>query len=203
MTKRGTLTLKLTVAAFALCGFTASAQAHIIIEGFQGRANYNEFLTLMVPHGCGVSDTTELRMRIPGNIPLFVPEEKAGWETELVMRKLDAPITRGNRTITEVYDEVIWRGHLPTAHLGVFKFMARIIGPVDSVVPFRVIQTCGETQDRWIDVVADGEPGWKMFALDAPAPFIVIVEGDGPQRGASSEEIGAERQRLGIGSERQ
>jgi len=198
-----TSTLKLMAAAFALCGFSASAQAHIIIEGFQGRANYNEFLTLMVPHGCGASDTTALRMRIPANVPLFVPEEKAGWTTELIMRKLDEPITRGNQTITEVYDEVIWRGHLPTAHLGVFKFLARITGPVGSVVPFRVIQICGEEQDRWIDVVAEGEPGWKMWALEAPAPFIVIVEPDGPQRGASSEEIGAERQRLGTGTERQ
>ena len=200
MTKRWTSTLKLTAAAFALCGFAASAQAHVIIEGFEGRANYNEFLNLMVPHGCGLLDTTEVRMKIPASVPLFAPEEKDGWETELVMRKLDEPLKRGNQTITEVYDEVIWRGNLPATHLGVFKFLARITGPVGSVVPFRVVQSCGDKQDRWIDVVEEGEPGWKMWALEAPAPFVTVVEGDGPQLGASMQEIGAERQRLGSGT---
>ncbi|MEQ8735751.1 MAG: YcnI family protein [Rhodospirillaceae bacterium] len=189
--------LKSTAAALAVCAMVTPANAHVIIEGFEGRANYNEFLNLMVPHGCGLLDTTEVRMKIPASVPLFAPEQKDGWETELVMRKLDEPIKRGNQTITEVYDEVIWRGNLPALHLGVFKFLARITGPIDSVVPFKVIQTCGDKEDRWVDVVDDGEPGWKMWALEAPAPFVVVVEGDGPQLGASMQDIGAERQRLG------
>ncbi|MEQ8508337.1 MAG: DUF1775 domain-containing protein [Rhodospirillaceae bacterium] len=189
--------LKSTAVALAVCAMVTPANAHVIIEGFKGRANYNEFLNLMVPHGCGLLDTTEVRMKIPASVPLFAPEEKDGWETELVMRKLDEPIKRGNQTITEVYDEVIWRGNLPALHLGVFKFLARITGPIDSVVPFKVIQTCGDKEDRWVDVVDEGEPGWKMWALEAPAPFVVVVEGDGPQLGASMQDIGAERQRLG------
>ncbi|MDG2242191.1 MAG: DUF1775 domain-containing protein [Rhodospirillaceae bacterium] len=197
--------LKVNALAAAICigGFVSEAQAHVIIEGFEGRANYNEFLNLMVPHGCGVLATTEIRMKIPASVPLFAPEEKDGWETELVMRTLDEPIKRGRQTITEVYDEVIWRGNLPATHLGVFKFLARITGPVGSVVPFKLIQSCGERQDRWVDVVDDGEPGWKMWALEAPAPFVVVSEGDGPQLGATMQEIGAERQRLGQGSGRQ
>lgn len=147
--------LKSTAVALAVCAMVTPANAHVIIEGFKGRANYNEFLNLMVPHGCGLLDTTE------------------------------------------VYDEVIWRGNLPALHLGVFKFLARITGPIDSVVPFKVIQTCGDKEDRWVDVVDEGEPGWKMWALEAPAPFVVVVEGDGPQLGASMQDIGAERQRLG------
>lgn len=196
-------TLKIATAAMCLAGFSATANAHVIIETFEGRANYNEFLNLMVPHGCGTLDTTEIRMKIPASVPLFAPEEKDGWETELVMRKLDEPIKRGRQTITEVYDEVIWRGNLPALHLGVFKFLARITGPVGSVVPFKLIQVCGDQQDRWIDVVDEGEPGWKMWALEAPAPFVVVVEGDGPQLGASMQEIGAERARLGQGAGRQ
>ena len=189
--------LKSTAVALAVCAMVTPANAHVIIEGFKGRANYNEFLNLMVPHGCGLLDTTEVRMKIPASVPLFAPEEKDGWETELVMRKLDEPIKRGNQTITEVYDEVIWRGNLPALHLGVFKFLARITGQIDSVVPFKVIQTCGDKEDRWVDVVDEGEPGWKMWALEAPAPFVVVVEVDGPQLGASMQDIGAERQRLG------
>lgn len=195
--------LKVTAAALALVGVSTTADAHLIIENFEGRANYNEFLNLMVPHGCGPLATTEIRMKIPPSVPLFAPEEKEGWETELVMRTLDEPIKRGRQTITEVYDEVIWRGNLPAYHLGVFKFLARITGPVGSVVPFKTIQTCGEKSDRWVDVVEGGEPGWKMWAQEAPAPFVVVVEGDGPQLGATMSEIGAERKRLGSGAGRE
>lgn len=196
--------LKVVAALLSLAGFSTTADAHIVIENFEGRQNYNEFLNLMVPHGCGPLATTEIRMKIPASVPLFAPEEKDGWETQLVMRALDEPIKRGNgQVISEVYDEVIWRGNLPSLHLGVFKFLARITGPVGSVVPFKTIQTCGEKQDRWVDVVEDGEPGWKMWALEAPAPFVTVVEGDGPQLGASMQEIGAERKRLGSGASRE
>lgn len=195
--------IRTAAAIFILMGLSAPAGAHIVIENFEGRQNYNEFLNLMVPHGCGPLATTEIRMKIPASVPLFAPEHKDGWETELVMRTLDEPIQRGRQTITEVYDEVIWRGNLPSLHLGVFKFLARITGPVGSVVPFKAIQTCGEKQDRWVDVVEEGEPGWKMWALEAPAPFVVVVEGDGPQLGATMPEIGAERKRLGSGAGRE
>ena len=184
----------------SLSGGLSSANAHLIVENLKGRANYNEFLNLMVPHGCGPLATTEIRLKIPSAVPLFAPEEKDGWETELVMRTLDEPIKRGRQTITEVYDEVIWRGNLPATHLGVFKFLARITGSIGSVIPFKTIQTCGDKQDRWVDVVEDGEPSWKMWAQEAPAPFVVVVEGDGPQLGAPMRDIGAERQRLGQGA---
>lgn len=195
--------LKVSALILSLAGISGVANAHVVIENFEGRQNYNEFLNLMVPHGCGPLATTEIRMKIPPSVPLFAPEEKDGWETQLIMRTLDEPIQRGRQTITEVYDEVIWRGNLPSLHLGVFKFLARITGPVGSVVPFKTIQTCGEQSDRWVDVVDEGEPGWKMWALEAPAPFVTVVEGDGPQLGATMREIGAERQRLGSGSGRQ
>ena len=192
-----TSVLSLAVAA-VLVGLPMSSNAHVIIEGFEGRANYNEVLTLIVPHGCGDKDTTQIRMQIPPAVPLFSPEEKDGWKTELVMRTLDEPITRPNgQVIREVYDEVIWTGNLPAYHMGVFKFLARITGETGSVVPFRLIQVCGEQQDRWVEVVESGEPGWKMWALEWPAPFVTVVDGGGPQLGASMRDIQTERQRIG------
>ncbi len=111
----------------ALAAFIAlpvSGNAHVIIEGFEGRVNYNEVLTLIVPHGCGTKPTTQIRMKIPPAVPLFAPEEKDGWNTELVMRELDEPITRPNgQVIREVYDEVIWTGDLPATHMGCSSFL--------------------------------------------------------------------------------
>lgn len=190
--------LRTAVAAAVLTSLSIGAQAHVIIEGFEGRKNYNEVLNLIVPHGCGEKPTTKIRMKIPPSVPLFAPEEKDGWTTELKMRTLDEPITRPNgQVIREVYDEVVWTGNLPAYHMGVFKFLARITGETGSVVPFRLIQVCGDQEDRWVEVVDAGEPGWKMWALEWPAPFVTVVDGAGPQLGATMQEIGAERQRLG------
>ena len=185
-------------AAFWMFVTTTVADAHLVIENMKGRANYNEFLSLMVPHGCGNLATTEIRMQIPESVVLFSPEQKGGWETELVMRKLDEPVTRPNgAVISEVYDYVVWRGNLPANQLGVFKFLARIPGKVGSVVPFRTIQTCGEQVDRWIDVVEDGEPAWKMWTNSMTAPFVEVVAPDGPQLGATPDMLRAERAKRG------
>ncbi|MSO97990.1 MAG: DUF1775 domain-containing protein [Rhodospirillaceae bacterium] len=75
-------------AGFAVVAFaTMPAKAHIIIENMQGRAGYNELLTLVVPHGCGAGATTELRMKVPPEITLIVPEKAVGWQVELVKKK--------------------------------------------------------------------------------------------------------------------
>ena len=189
----------LSLAAFAaLITLPESGNAHVIIEGFEGRKNYNEVLTLIVPHGCGEKATTQIRMQIPPSVPLFSPEVKDGWATELKMRTLDEPVTRPNgQVIREVYDEAVWTGNLPAYHMGVFKFLARITGDDGDVVPFRLIQVCGDQEDRWVEVVDEGEPGWKMWALEWPAPFVTVVDSGVPQLGATMQEIGAERQRLG------
>jgi uncharacterized protein YcnI len=188
------------VSGFALLSALNSANAHLVIENFKGRAGYNEFLNLMVPHGCGPLATTELRMEIPASVALFSPEQKDGWETELVMRKLDEPIKRGPRVISEVYDEVIWRGNLAANQLGVFRFLARMPNTVGSVVAFKTIQTCGDEIDRWVDVIEEGEPAWKMWVASKPSPFVEVVEPDGPQLGATMKQLQEARQQAGGGS---
>ena len=166
-----------------------SVNAHLVIENFKARAGYNEFLSLMVPHGCGSMATTEIRMKVPESVPLFAPEQKAGWETEVVMRKLDEPIRRGPMVVTEVLDEVIWRGNLPANQLGVFRFLARIPNAVGSVVPFKTIQRCGDEEVRWVDVIEDGQPAWMMWVPVEPSPFVEVVAPDGPQLGATMQQL--------------
>ena len=133
-------------------------------------------------------------MKVPAGVALFAPEQKAGWETEVVMRKLDEPIRRGPTVITEVFDEVIWRGNLPSNQLGVFHFLARIPDNVGAVVPFKTIQKCGDEEVRWVEVIADGEPAWKMWVEAEPAPFVEVIEGPGPQLGATMQQLQEARQ---------
>jgi uncharacterized protein YcnI len=188
------------LATLTLSTWVGSAQAHLVIENFKGRAGYNEFLNLMVPHGCGSQATTEVRMKVPGSVALFAPEQKAGWETVVVMKKLDEPIRRGPMVITEVFDEVIWRGNLPANQLGVFRFLARIPDAVGTVLPFKTIQKCGDEEIRWVEVVEDGEPAWKMWVTPEPAPFVEVVQPAGPQLGATMKQLQDARQQAGAGA---
>lgn len=185
------------VSGFLLLTAFSSANAHLIIENFKGRAGYNEFLTLMVPHGCGPLATTELRMKVPASVALFAPEQKDGWETQVIMRKLDEPIKRGPMVISEVFDEVVWRGNLPSNQLGAFRFLARMPNAVGTVVAFKVIQKCGETEDRWIDVIDAGEPAWKMWVAPQPAPFVEVIDAGVPQLGATMKQLSEARKQAG------
>ena len=108
--KRFLFLIAATTGALTLSA-ASSANAHIVIENFKGRAGYNEFLTLMVPHGCGPAPTTELRMKIPDGISPAVPEQKEGWETQVIMKKLDEPIRgEGGRMISKSFENPIhWR----------------------------------------------------------------------------------------------
>ena len=189
----------LLCAAGALCVLISmpDANAHLVIENFKGRAGYNEFLNLMVPHGCGSQPTTQIRMKVPESVALFAPEQKAGWETEVVMRKLDEPIRRGPTVITEVFDEVIWRGNLPANQLGVFKFLARMPNAVGSIVAFRTIQTCGDEEVRWVDVIEEDQPAWMMWVAPEPSPFVEVIAPDGPQLGASMQQLREAREQMG------
>ena len=76
------------LALTSLALFSAnSTRAHIIIEDMQGRAGYNEMLTLIVPHGCGAEATTAIRLKVPEEITLIVPHAGDGWDVEIKKRQ--------------------------------------------------------------------------------------------------------------------
>ena len=174
------LTCGLTV-GFLLAGQSAS-KAHIIIEDMQGRAGYNEMLTLIVPHGCGADPTTAVRMKVPEEITLVVPHPGDGWDVEIKKRKTDNPVMREGRPISEVVDEIVWSGNtLPSEELCLFKFMAGLPRTPGKVLYFKTIQVCGDKEYRWVETHYNDEEYWRVWLLKAPAPFAVIVETDKPQ----------------------
>ena len=169
---------------------TSSANAHIIIEDMQGRAGYNEMLTLIVPHGCGADPTTAVRMKIPEEITLVVPHPGDGWNVEVKKRTTDKPVMREGRPITEVVDEIIWSGNtLPSEHMGLFKFMAGLPRTPGKVLYFKTIQVCGDKEDRWVDTHDNDEEYWRVWLHETPAPFAVLVEPDKPQLGVDMQTL--------------
>jgi len=191
--------LNLTIGAAALVLTAPLASAHVVLQKWTAYAGFQEYVTLAVPHGCGDSPTTEVRVKIPDGITIVVPEDKPGWTTRVTKRKLPTPIGgEGGAKITEVVDEIAWSGgSLATDRLGLFTMLARMPDAAGTVIFFKTIQTCAKGETRWVDTVPAGEPTWKLWAMPAPSPFIEVQKAPGPQLGASMQQIGAERAKRG------
>ncbi len=174
------------------------ATAHVVMEKWEANAGYQTFMTLAVPHGCGASPTTEVRIKVPDGIGVFAPEPQAGWKLTIVRKKLDQPRPgEGGRMISEVIDEVVWSGgNLPADQLGRFNFLALMPNTPGKTMYFKTIQKCTEGETKWVDTVADGEPTWKIWATPAPSPFVELKAPAGPQLGASMQQIGEERKKM-------
>ena len=187
MTLKGLKLLALTSLAFFSM---SSANAHIIIEDMQGRAGYNEMLTLIVPHGCGVEPTTAVRMKVPDGVKFVVPYKGDGWNVDITKRKLDKPIASEGGPVTEVADEIIWNGNsLPSEQLGLFRFMAGLPNTPGKILYFKTIQVCGDKEDRWVDTHDNDEEYWRVWLHETPAPFAVLVEPDKPQLGVDMQTL--------------
>ncbi len=195
--------MKCLFASVSLAALAAAstASAHVVLQKWEEHAGYQSFMTLVVPHGCGKSPTTEIRMKIPDGVNVVAPEPEAGWQVSVVRKKLDQPRAgEGGRPISEVIDEVVWTGgNLPTDHLARFDFLALMPNTPGKVLYFKTIQKCAEGETRWVDTVPDNEPVWKVWAKAAPSPFVTLKEPAGPQLGASMAEIAAERKKQGGG----
>jgi uncharacterized protein YcnI len=194
------ISLRQPAAAALLLGLSlvaVPASAHIVLQKFEAYAGYQDTVTVVVPHGCGLSPTIELRVKIPDGIFILVPEDKPGWQTRVKTRKLDKPLPgEGGLQITEVADEVTWTGgRLPPDQLGLFNMLVRLPNAPGRTLYFRTVQKCATGESRWIDTVPDGEPTWKVWATEHPSPFVQLRAAPGPQLGATMQEIAAERAR--------
>lgn len=191
----GKLPLLLAASMLAL---PMAAQAHVVITQMNQPAGWEgAVLTLLVPHGCGPAATTEVRIKVPENVNTILPEAKAGWTLEITKRKLPAPIKVGNREITEVLDEVIWKGgSLPSDQAGLFNFVTNFPNKEGERVYFKTVQKCGATEERWIETVTPEEEIWRIWLKPKPSPFVVLSKPAQPQLFAPFEVIAAERKKM-------
>ena len=187
------------ILALVIAILPSLAASHVVLQKWEAYAGYQEYVTFVVPHGCGNSPTVEVRVKIPDGITIAAPEQKAGWVTKITRRKLSEPIIgEGGARVSEVVDEVSWSsGNLPADQLGLFTVLVRTPDAPGRVLYFKTIQKCAQGETRWVDVIPEGEPTWKLWARPAPSPFLVLKKTEQPQLGASMQQILEERKRLG------
>jgi len=180
----------------ALLSSTA-ASAHIVMSNMDAPAGYETTLQLLVPHGCGASPVTEVHVKKPDSVRAIVPEQRAGWEATTVMRKLDKPMKMPNgREVTEVIDEIVWKGKLPPNQIALFNFFANLPDTPGARLFFKTVTKCEQGEERWVDTVADSEEVWRMWLLEKPSPFVVLQKPARPQLGVEFEVLQKARQEM-------
>ena len=163
--------LALAGAVLLVAGFAAPASAHVTVKPADAAADSYAQLTFTVPHGCNGSATKALRIKLPDGILSAKPQMKPGWQVEIKTRKLDAAVAGPHgKTVSEVVDEVDWRGGpLPDNLYDTFGLVVRLPDKVGQVLYFPAVQECEQGVERWIEIPTSTQSTDK---LRAPAPAV-------------------------------
>jgi uncharacterized protein YcnI len=164
------------LAAFA-CGLAVvaidEAAAHVTANPNQAPADSWFRTALRVGHGCQGSATVAVRVKMPDGVISARPQMKPGWEITITKRRLDKPIEGPHGTITEVADEIAWRGGpLPDPYFDEFGLHMRLPAQPGRTLYFPTVQECEQGIHRWIEIPAGGQT-WGD--LKEPAPFVTLT----------------------------
>lgn len=153
-----------------------NAQSHAVINEGTAEAGSFSFITLRITHGCGVSPSTQIRMKIPDGVIRVSPKFMENWAVELRMKTLDTPHRdEAGNMVTETVDEIVWSGGLlPDGYYGEFQVRALMPDEPGRMLWFKTIQNCEEGTIRWIEVPT--KEGQSPYEFKEPSPFIRLVE---------------------------
>lgn len=155
----------------------ATAAAHVTLERPEASVGSSYKAVLRVPHGCGVSATTAIRVRIPAGLIAVKPMPKPGWQLATVTGKYPQPYTLRGVPTTEGVTEVAWSGgRLPDSHYDEFVFIGVLADELTAgqVLHLPVVQECEKGIHRWIDVKAAGGDGHGADSAE-PAPALRLL----------------------------
>ena len=170
------MTFRTFAVAGALCAaLTSPVLAHITLETSEAGAGSAYKAVLRVGHGCEGAATTAIRIQIPEGAIAVHPMPKPDWTLETKTGTYQEPVQYFDQTLTEGVQEIIWSGgDLPDEWYDEFVFRVQLPdGEPGQVLYFPLVQECGETVTRWIEVPAEGQ---SADDLAEPAPSVTLTE---------------------------
>ncbi|WP_245257023.1 MULTISPECIES: YcnI family protein [unclassified Nitrobacter] len=175
MTRMSGSWLGSAIAAAAAMVSCSAALAHVTVQPADAPADSYAHLTFTVPHGCNGSATTALRIKLPEGILSAKPQMKPGWNVEIKSRKLKAPAQGPHgKTITDVVDEVVWRGGpLPDNLYDTFGLVVRLPDRAGQSLYFPAVQECEQGSQRWTEIPQAGQADKPR----TPAPVVRLKAG--------------------------
>ena len=167
-------TRTLALAGAVLATLASPAVAHITLETTEAPAGSTYKAVLRVGHGCEGVPTNVVRVQIPAGVIAVKPMPKPGWTLETTIAPYSEPVPYFDQTLTEGVQEISWSGgELPDEWYDEFVFRAHLPeGEVGQVLYFPVVQECGDTATRWIEIPAEGQVSED---LEEPAPAVTLT----------------------------
>lgn len=163
------------VASLAL-GFSPLSFSHVVLGEPAALAGASYRAALRVGHGCGESPTTAIHVAIPAGFRGARPMPKPGWQLTIKKAPLPVAYESHGRQVTEDVSEITWtasaREHwLPDAHYDEFVLRGSL-APVAGAMWFKVVQTCAQGSNQWVDVPASGT---STRGLKSPAALLEVI----------------------------
>lgn len=176
---------RIVIALAATPLLASAAFAHVTLENREATAGRSYKAVLTVPHGCGSSPTTGIRVAIPEGVFSVKPQPKPGWQLATVSGAYARGYQSHGRELREGVREIAWTGgSLPDDHYDEFVFVAQVDASLAGAgqVHFPVVQTCASGEARWDQVREAG----STARLERPAPALRILaaSGERPAQGA-------------------
>jgi uncharacterized protein YcnI len=151
------------------------AIAHITLESQEAKVGGGYKAVLRVPHGCGESPTTAIRVKIPEGVIGVKPMPKPGWTLVTATGKYPKTYKFFHAELKEGVTEIGWSGgKLPDAWYDEFVFTGFLSGDLEAgkKLYFPVVQECEQGVHRWIEIPAAGK---SREDYPDPAPELKLL----------------------------
>jgi periplasmic copper chaperone A len=151
------------------------AMAHVTLESQEAKVGDGYKAVLRVPHGCGESPTTAIRVRIPEGLIGVKPMPKPGWTVTTATGKYPKPYKLFHAELREGVTEIDWSGgKLPDAWYDEFVFTGFLSDDLEAgkKLYFPVVQECEKGVHRWIEIPAAGK---SRDDYPEPAPELNLL----------------------------
>lgn len=168
----------LVIAGLSFVAMLAAAPtgAHVVVEPKEALAGASYRVVFGVPHGCGGSPTTGIRITVPEGVVAVKPMPKPGW----TLATTKGPYERSyafyhGAVLSEGVRTVEWSGgSLPDEHYDEFVLSVFVAGEnaARAKLYFPVVQTCAAGELKWTEVPSKAAAGSE---LKTPAPSLQLV----------------------------
>jgi periplasmic copper chaperone A len=166
---------RLLLAGALAIAFAAPASAHVTLEAQEAKINSGYKAVLRVPHGCGSSATTSVRVKIPEGLIGVKPMPKPGWTLTTTTGKYPKAYKLYHNEVSQGVTEIGWAGgKLPDDWYDEFIFTGFLTGDLQpgKTLYFPVVQECETGVHRWIEIP---EPGKARSDYPEPAPGLKLL----------------------------
>ena len=180
-----TASLALGLGVALALGPAAAASAHVTLDENTAEAGSYALLTFKVPNESETATTPSVTVQLPTDTPFVsvrtVPV--AGWQAQIVVGDLPAPVEIGDTTVTEAATSIVWTATgagIGDGELGLFPFS---VGPVPDVGRLELPVDQGYSDGSVVAWEGDEVP--ILYVNDAPLdhhgeqPEVAAVPQDG------------------------